>query len=383
MFGFWHRVRRHTFAYIHTSQEKGKNKFMRVFIVLGDGLKGKGGIARNMSTVVETMLRDTDTHVDVFAMRRTSSTTGWVLMLPVRVIQLTHALIVASPDVVHINISDRGSSVRKFIVWLVCKMLKKPTILHLHSSRYQSYFVEIPSIWAGILRWMYRNTDRVVVLGEVWAQFARDVLTVPVDRIRIVNNSVADPGISANLNVPDCNMLFLGLVGERKGVPELLQALAMPDLRCRSWHLTIAGNGDLEKYQALIEDAALEQRIHLEGWVDKPRVRELLRSSQILVLPSRAENQPLSVLEGMSCGLAIVATRVGAVPEVIDDHESGLLINVQDPAGLARALVELIDNESLRVKVGSGARAAYVRKYRPEIQARALLNVYREALASN
>jgi glycosyltransferase involved in cell wall biosynthesis len=109
----------------------------------------------------------------------------------------------------------------------------------------------------------------------------------------------------------------------------------------------------------------------------------LLLNSQILVLPSRAENQPLSVLEGMSYGLAIVASRVGAVPEVIDDQETGLLLDVQDAAGLARALIELIDNESLRVKVGSGAPALYVRKYRPEIQARALLNIYREVLASN
>ena len=116
--------------------------------------------------------------------------------------------------------------------------------------------------------------------------------------------SVADPGISVNLNVPECNMLFPGMVGERKGVPELLQALAMPDFGCRSWHLTIAGNGDLEQYQALIEDAGLEKRIHLEGLVDKPRVREILLSSQIFVLPSRAEKQPLSVLEEMSCGLA-------------------------------------------------------------------------------
>ena len=64
---------------------------------------------------------------------------------------------------------------------------------------------------------MYRNTDRVVVLGEVSAKSARDVLRVPVDRIRIVNCSVSNPGISLNLNVPECNMRFLGTVGERRG----------------------------------------------------------------------------------------------------------------------------------------------------------------------
>ena len=356
---------------------------MRVMLVLGDGLQGKGGIARSMSTVTETIRRDTDVRVDVFGMRRATPTIRWVIMLPIRVVQLVYALLTLSPDVVHINISDRGSSLRKFVAWLICKILNKPVLLHFHSSSYRTYFNNISSLWASLLRWMFRNTGRVIVLGNTWAEYARDVLTVPPERIRIVNNAVADPGVSVNLSVPVCNILFLGAVGERKGVPELLNALAKPELKNRTWHLAIAGNGDLEKYREFVRNAGLEKHVHFEGWVDKPRVKELLLSSQILVLPSRAENQPLSVLEGMAHGLAVVATRVGAVPEVIDDRKTGLLVDVQDEIGLARALAELIENESLRVKIGAGARAAYVQEYRPEIQAMHLLKIYRELLAEH
>lgn len=351
---------------------------MQVIYVLSDGLVGKGGIARSMCTITETMQRETDVRADVFAMRRTSSMARWMIMLPVRVIQLAYKLLTDPCDVVHINISHGGSSLRKFIVWLVCKILGKPVILHLHSSTYRTFIRNISSRSARLLRWMFRNTDYVIVLGQGWAQFAVDVLTVPPERIRIVNNAVADPGVSVNLRVPVCNMLFLGAVGERKGMPELLNALAMPDLKNRAWHLTVAGNGDLEEFKDFVRNAGLDTRVHFEGWVDAPRVRELLLGSQILVLPSRAENQPLSVLEGMAYGLAVVATRVGAVPEVIEDRETGLLVDVQDEFGLAKALAELVDNEELRVKIGAAARAAYLQNHRPETQIMHLLQIYRE-----
>src|SRR5690606_20382816 len=107
------------------------------------------------------------------------------------------------------------------------------------------------------------------------------------------------------------------------------------------WTATIAGDGEVDTYRRRAEALGLGSRVTFPGWVDGEQVAALLKESNILVLPSRVENLPLSLLEGMGYALCPVVTPVGAVEDVIRNGENGLLVPVGDAGALAAALARV------------------------------------------
>jgi glycosyltransferase involved in cell wall biosynthesis len=92
-------------------------------------------------------------------------------------------------------------------------------------------------------------------------------------------------------------------------------------------------------------------------------VDDLLRRTDVLVLPSRAENLPMAILEAFARGIAVVATPVGAIPEVIDHDRNGLIVPVGDIVELADSLGRLIANRDLRHRLGTAARHDHAERY--------------------
>ncbi|HTO27382.1 MAG TPA: glycosyltransferase, partial [Devosia sp.] len=95
------------------------------------------------------------------------------------------------------------------------------------------------------------------------------------------------------------------------------------------------------------------------GWVGPDTVAQLIASADILVLPSFAENLPVSVIEGMAAGLAVVTTPVGAVEDIIVDGETGLLVPPGDVDALTLALTRLVQSPQLRTDLGRNAIAVH------------------------
>jgi glycosyltransferase involved in cell wall biosynthesis len=103
--------------------------------------------------------------------------------------------------------------------------------------------------------------------------------------------------------------------------------------------------------------------VHFPGWVDEAGVKALSAKADILVLPSHAEGLAMAVLEGLSYGLVVITTPVGAHTEVIEPGVSGILVPPGDVAALAEALAYVIDDEGLRERLGSGARQRFLDKF--------------------
>jgi glycosyltransferase involved in cell wall biosynthesis len=103
------------------------------------------------------------------------------------------------------------------------------------------------------------------------------------------------------------------------------------------WSITMAGDGDIAGSRKRAQELGLLDRVTFTGWLDAEQVDDLLESSDVLVLPSYAEGLPMSVIEAFAHGVAVIATPVGAIPEIVIDGESGLLV----PAGDTGALCEL------------------------------------------
>jgi glycosyltransferase involved in cell wall biosynthesis len=106
--------------------------------------------------------------------------------------------------------------------------------------------------------------------------------------------------------------------------------------------------------EAAIAEAGLDPWLPREGQV--PDAARWLRHARFCVLPSNDEGLPNAVLESMAAGVPVVATRVGGIPELIDDGVDGLLVEPGDAAGLAEAMTRLATDEALRVRLGAAAR---------------------------
>lgn len=114
------------------------------------------------------------------------------------------------------------------------------------------------------------------------------------------------------------------------------------------------------EFRRLAYDLGILDKLCFPGWLNQVSVNALCADADVLVLPSHAEGLAMSMLEGLSHGLAVVTTPVGAHSEVIEPDVSGILVPPGEVAELANALVSVIEDEKLRQRLARGARARFL-----------------------
>ena len=121
--------------------------------------------------------------------------------------------------------------------------------------------------------------------------------------------------------------------------------------------------GATDRMSERIGELGLADVVRLPGLIDTSTRNKLLAAADVFLLPSHGENFPMVVLEAMAAGLPIVATRVGAVPEMIAHGETGLLIEPKDPEAIAEAVCELLDGPERAAALGRQARRRFEELY--------------------
>jgi glycosyltransferase involved in cell wall biosynthesis len=121
----------------------------------------------------------------------------------------------------------------------------------------------------------------------------------------------------------------------------------------------MAGDGDIEKAKTLARELGILHRITFTGWLDSPGVHDLLESSDVLILPSHAEGLPMAIVEAFAFGVAVIASSVGAIPEIVVDRKSGLLVPPGDVDALAQAIRDLCADDQLRESVARAGRSTW------------------------
>jgi glycosyltransferase involved in cell wall biosynthesis len=151
--------------------------------------------------------------------------------------------------------------------------------------------------------------------------------------------------------------LFVGRISTAKGVFDLLSAWTKVRLSSPNALLTIVGQ-DITKGHFLRQARALgvDKSIVLTGPVPLSRVADLMRQSRLLCLPSHGEGTPNTVMEALACGLPVVATRVGGIPDIVEHEKTGLLVDKGDVEGLAAALNCLLCDAGRSARMGQDAQ---------------------------
>lgn len=221
-----------------------------------------------------------------------------------------------------------------------------------------------------------RVVDRYIALTD----FVRCKMVeagLPADRISVKPNFVSpDPGMGRSGE--GSYALFIGRLSPEKGLMPLLEAWReIPDLPLR-----IAGSGPMEEVaRAFILHHGLSGRVELLGRQTQDQISELLSDTRVLVLPSVwYETFGRVAVEAFAAGVPVIASRLGAMAEIVEDGVSGLHFAPGDPAELASRVRWALDNPVEWREFGVRARATYEAKYTAERNYQLLMDIYGEVL---
>jgi glycosyltransferase involved in cell wall biosynthesis len=268
------------------------------------------------------------------------------------------------PELVHIHFCSRADFWKHAICLRQSRSFGAQTVFHLHGGSFDQFYADMNPLEKLLVRRVYGLADRVIALSNVWKDFLSQL--VSPSKIQVLNNPIDCDRLSPGPREPDPRnptLLLLGSVGKRKGHYDVLKALPLIVKRHPSVKVLFAGSdedeGATDELERIAADNALSQHVSFLGPVSFDPKVELLRTCTILILPSYGENMPISVLEAMAARVPVVATRVGAVPEVLAEGEAGRLIEAGDWVALAESINALLDNPSVAARLGelAGQRA--------------------------
>lgn len=280
----------------------------------------------------------------------------------------------------HIHVAERGSLFRKSVLVILARLFGVPVIFHMHGAEYDGFYEACPKWVQGYIRWVLDGCDRIVALCGKWADYYRQLTSTSV---QVIPNFVAGSraGYSGRPVSPGTlEVLYLGRFGERKGIYDLVAALqplhdAYPGLRVRC-----GGDGEIEAVRGRVAQAGMQDWFQVLGWLGPDQRNRLMDSSQVYVLPSYAEGLPMAIIEAMEAGLCIVSTRVGCIPDMVDDGVSGLLVEPGDVPGLRAVFQRLLDAPSLCTHMGKSARTAYLERFSPQAVVSQFTDLYLELI---
>ncbi len=350
-----------------------------VLVVCPGGADGRGGIGRHVRYVTQAWQR-TAPGTPLVVLDSYGGRLPMPLAFSLCALRLAARAATGRAGLVHLHMAADGSVLRKLLLARLAALFRLPVIVHVHGSRFEAFVRALRPVLRAALGRALARADRVIALGPSGRAILTHELSLDPSRIVVMPNAIPlgpepdgnNPGQSGE----ECRIAFLGRVGARKGMPELLAALAALDRPGLAWHATIAGDGEVAAFRARAASLELDRRVTFTGWLEQDAAAALLARSDLLVLPSRHEGQPIAILEAMAAGLPVIASAVGAIPDLIRDGVNGLLVAPGEANGLARTLERLVADPSLRRRLGRAARATVVAGHDIDAACRSLQSLY-------
>ncbi|WP_214103542.1 glycosyltransferase [Acrocarpospora catenulata] len=196
------------------------------------------------------------------------------------------------------------------------------------------------------------------------------------DRLQVLDN-FGDPYATTPKTEPGGPLLYAGRLHQGKGVDTAIRAVGLLGAQGR---LVVAGDGPERRALETLAEQVAPGRVTFVGRQPREAVLDLMRSAIALVLPSRwYENQPMTILEAFSCGVPVIGTSMGGIPELVTDGATGRLIAADVPMELASAALALIRDPKGALAMGQAARSLAMRRFLPEGHTNRLREFYLEA----
>jgi glycosyltransferase involved in cell wall biosynthesis len=237
-------------------------------------------------------------------------------------------------------------------------------------------------------RAMAQTADMVLVMNEEMGRFASGAWGIARDAVKIRPNPFFPEDSKISASVSKQKVLgFIGRLEPRKGVLELAEALCqvLPDFP--EWKVKIAGSSTGSCVSGTDPAAVVKKKlarfadqVEFQDRIEPSNVPDWLALVGLCVFPSIWETFSYVTLEAAQAGKAIIGTRTGAVPEILDEGQAGLIVPPGDVKELAEALRKLMADEELRAKLGAAAQRRFEERFNPDRVMGEILEVYREAI---
>lgn len=318
-------------------------------LMLGSDLSVKGG----MTTVVESFLNNKfkkginikfiPTHIESSIFRQ-------MIFFSKALIKIVYSLIFNNISIIHMHLSEKGSFYRKYIVFLIGKLFDKRIIIHMHGAEFKEFYENSSEKIKNRIIKLLKESDYVLVLGDNWNNYIKE-LDEKINT-KIFRNSVKTRDEFVVRENNSINILFLAVLIERKGIFDLINAakIISDDIKLSRYNIKfiIAGSGrEEENCKKKVDEYGLNNIFSFKGWVKGKEKYDLLKKSQIFVLPSYNEGLPVAILEAMSYGLPVISTNVGSIEDAVHDKMNGFIVPPGNINLLAQKISECILDKDL------------------------------------
>ncbi len=229
----------------------------------------------------------------------------------------------------------------------LAKLFGKKVIIHSHASMFKDFYSNSTGEKKEKILETLNKADVLIVLSESWKVWFSGIGVNP-DRIFILHN-ITDYPIKKDVekNAKALKLLFLGEIGQRKGVFDLLCAIAKHKAELKDKiELRIGGNKQKKKLLNTIKNNNLSDFVRFEGFVSGEKKIALFNWADLYILPSFNEGLPISILEAMSYGMPIISTPVGGIPEVVNEG-NGVLVKPGNEDEIYEAILKYVKNKNL------------------------------------
>jgi glycosyltransferase involved in cell wall biosynthesis len=288
-----------------------------------------------------------------------------------------------SPAIAHYGITSGWNREKSLMMLSVAKLFGARTVGHLHGGSFLKQWTMLPTWRKTIAFKQLRSLDALIVLSEGWRQAVLAEIDIADSRVFVVNNPIdcefERAALKMNVHREGANVLCFGVMDPHKGIFDILHAAAIVDPQLTvTFHLVGPERevGLMQAVLATIKKLKIDARITIEGPVFGEAKQRLFREAAMFLLPSHAENFPLSVIEAAAAGLPIIATAAGAIPEFFVDGVSALFVPKHSPKHIAEAVSELLICSAKRAKLGNRARELFLMRLGRREILRSLVDVY-------
>ena len=333
--------------------------------------------------------------LDTSARRRRGSETGkWSFSNLASAVgdcaRFARAAVAYRPEVCHIATSVGLSFLKHSVCVAIARLLGSKVLLHPHCSFY-FFYERRPKAWQWFARKVIGLCDSVIILSKEWMALQE---AVPSCQLHYLPNAidlssyveVARERIATKSDKPCLHVLYLGHVGKDKGSFDLIAAATKVLGQEKNVVFELVGHeqahGDIKQLKEEVVEAGFEQFIHFQSPVTGSEKIEQFRRADLFVYPSYHEGMPMAVIEAMACGLPVIATQVGGLPDLVLPGVNGLLVPAGQPDQLANAIQQLIADPQLRYAMQTRSLQLAQEKFDIEKLVLRLLEIYRALLLS-
>ena len=308
-----------------------------------------------------------------------------VLLSAVAYVRIFFVLLLGQIQFVHIHMASKGSFYRKSYVVRMAKLFRKKVIIHLHGAGFAGFYERSPQKKKEYIRRIILKTDRMICLGDYWKKQIGLIsgMSDAENNIKtiVLNNAVPVPADN-NYNINANEFMFLGEIGKRKGIFDIVQAVKKIDsLLPKEIIFAVYGKGETEKLQQMIAEYGLAGRIEVRGFLLKEDRAHAFSKIMVNILPSYNEGLPMTILEGMAEGIPTISTDVGSICEVVRDEENGIIVTPGDIDEIADAILRLVNDTQLRALYSKKCFELMKEKFSLESHIKCLQGIYADVLS--